>query len=249
MKGYVYLLSCEPLSDKYYIGITVNRPFWRLCQHLYGARKNKKSTNPKNVWLRSLAKNNIEPIIEELETIENIDRKTLMDELGDLEKLYIGLFRSWGLKVLNRGEGGRTNYGVSPSLETRLIISKNNANRVISKETGARISARLKGKKKPARFGAKVAKTKKERGYRHSDEVRKIISDAVMSTYSPVVETIRSINKAKLSPHDVVLIRGMLSQGVRHPKIAKEFNVAVSNISAIATGRSWKWLTPNSQIA
>ena len=48
---------------------------------------------------------------------------------------------------------------------------------------------------------------------------------------------------SKLKSSDIPIILAMRDKGITHIKIAKYFDVTVSNISAILRGVSWSWLT------
>jgi group I intron endonuclease len=91
----IYGLICPKSKQIRYIGVTRNSLDKRLKEHL---RENKSKTH-KQKWIKSLVKSGLKP---------DIILICLADESNwiELERFYIKLFKSNGLKLTNTSEGG-----------------------------------------------------------------------------------------------------------------------------------------------
>lgn len=72
----------------------------RLRWHIVEA-KDENSFSYKNNWIRILLKDNIKPLIEEVDYVEK-------EQWGFWEQFYIELFEQWGFKLTNLATGGNT---------------------------------------------------------------------------------------------------------------------------------------------
>lgn len=120
MVGYIYLLSCEPNSDKYYIGVTTRTLKKRMSEHLGHTERKDKRAN----WINSLKNKGLIPIMEEIDFVETDNLVDMANELDRLETFYIALFKSWGIELLNSGDGGRHNLNVSKETREKMSISR-----------------------------------------------------------------------------------------------------------------------------
>ncbi len=129
----VYLIS-HPNSKHFYIGKT-NDLKVRTNKHLEDSiRKNKTFIHQ---WLQKYP----EPVIEILE--ENIDEETAFL----YERMYISLFRSWNLSLMNMTNGGDGASGYRHTDETKAKISKIHKGLVYSEESRKLMSEKRKGEK------------------------------------------------------------------------------------------------------
>lgn len=119
MKVYIYTLADPRNNEIRYIG-KANNLKKRLKKHLC-----EKSNSMRVKWISSLKKIGLEPIIETIEIIENI-------EWQYWESFYINLFKTWNFKLLNGtngGEGGPAFKGKSHTTKTKKAIGLKNKNR------------------------------------------------------------------------------------------------------------------------
>jgi len=87
----VYGLSDPRKEEIRYVGITKRTLKVRLYEHIY----NRDKMNPKAEWLRSLAKDGIQPVIKTIE--ETKDELTALDR----EDFWTSYFRMLGYNLLN----------------------------------------------------------------------------------------------------------------------------------------------------
>lgn len=142
---YIYALK-DPFSNVIkYVGKSDN-PEIRLNEHI---RKCKYTDSYKNNWIKGLLLNNTKPILEIVDTIDNIN-------WGESEKKWIKFFKEKGFKLTNLTKGGEGgNFG---------------------KEINKKISEKLKGRvfsEKTLKLMSDSAKKRKI-----SDEGRKLLSDS-----------------------------------------------------------------------
>lgn len=127
----IYTLECPVTGQIRYIGQT-KRPKERLSKHI------RQSKNPKihsECWINSLTSKGLLPIMRIIDECNEND-------IDLLEKMYIGLFRSWGFDLTNRQEGGQSKRGMNH--KTREKLRQFNLGKKQSEETKAKRSATLK---------------------------------------------------------------------------------------------------------
>lgn len=232
MRGSVYLLSCEPHSDKYYIGITKRALHKRLYEHL-NIRKNDKRA----CWVKSLQNKGLTPLIEEIDFIETDSMIEMESELNRLEVFYIALFKSWNIKLVNNGDGGRQNlnHRMPESAKEKLRIA--HTGKKLSKEHSAKAANTLRKYALSLTELQKKAKalqiSKKLKGHLVSEGTRALMKKNGKRHYG-------NTHCAKLSIDDVYEIITLLKQGKLCREIALLYGVHTSNISAIKNKRGWK---------
>lgn len=245
MKGFIYLLSCEPHSNKYYIGLTTQRLSQRLSNHLTDVRY-KYRNYPKSDWIRSLLRKGLTPVIEELETVEANDKTQLIIILNELEEFYISLFKSWNIILVNHGNGGKANAGRRLSDEAKRKLRIAHTGKALSEEHKKKISDANKKIIQSESKKRQISETLK--GRKFSDERKKNIAlahknipekDKMRHRYE------RAVSHAKLSVNQVAEIKELLLKKVKHKIIANKYGISKSNVSAISTGRGWKVLSYN----
>jgi hypothetical protein len=94
----IYTLSHPLTNEVRYIGKSYKDLSKRLYEHLKDSIKIQNNTYKHN-WIRSLQKQNLEPRIELLDEVDDV-------EWQYWEKFYISLFRSWGFRLINATDGG-----------------------------------------------------------------------------------------------------------------------------------------------
>jgi hypothetical protein len=92
----IYTLAHPLTNEIRYIGKTKYSLKTRLCKHLITYEKNHRAN-----WIRKLQKENLKPIIELLEEVDE-------DNWKSAEIYWIFQFRTWGFRLLNATEGGET---------------------------------------------------------------------------------------------------------------------------------------------
>lgn len=231
MVGYVYLLSAEPYSQKYYIGITKRPLKYRLYEHLYFAQHTKRH-NKKSSWIKSLLKNGVTPLIEEIETVTSDNEEILCDTLNTLEVFYIGLFQTWNIELLNHGQGGQQNLNGKHREDSKQKMRESH--------TGKKLTEAHKNKISIANSGIIQSPAKRKRisetlqGHPVSKETRALIAASTSKFMKG------KYWNNKLSESDVPVILNLIKEGKKLTEIAALYNVSKGNISAIKTGRGWK---------
>ena len=125
-KVYIYSLSHPITKEVRYIGKTINLKI-RLKDHL-DKTKNIKATYKSN-WIKSLLKQNLKPVIEIIDEVEE-------SEWEFWEIFYISLFKSWGFKLTNGTKGGDGNscWQKHHTEETKRKISLAHKGKIKSKQ-------------------------------------------------------------------------------------------------------------------
>ena len=108
-KNLVYTLSDPRTNLIKYIGITCKTLTQRLSGHCAEKKFNTKKVN----WVQSLRKDNLKPIIMELDCFETYE------EALYFEQYWIAQFKIWGFKLLNLTIGGEGAQGWVPTEEYR----------------------------------------------------------------------------------------------------------------------------------
>ncbi len=127
----VYLIS-HPDSNYFYVGKTDNIK-QRISKHLSDSRV--RPTTFIHNWLQKYP----EPMFEVLE--ENIDEQTAFL----YERMYISLFKSWNILIMNLTNGGEGSSGYKHTDETKLLISKIHKGQIYSNESRKMMSDKKKG--------------------------------------------------------------------------------------------------------
>lgn len=227
MKGYVYILSCEPHSSKYYIGITKRTLEKRYYEHLKIKKNDHRSS-----WIKSLLNKGLTPVIEELDFAEAEDAVELEKQLNYLEVFYIGLFRSWNIKLVNNGDGGNQNlnHKVPEYAKEKMRIA--HTGKTLTEDHKKNISIALKAVPPPSEsVRNKISNSLK--GHLVSEKTRKLLRENTPRSYGNTFS-------AKLNLSDVYEVIRLLKEGRKCKDIAADFNVHPSNISAIKNKRGWK---------
>ncbi len=88
---------------------TINTLKNRLYGHIGDSKRNNRKVS---TWIKKLSKNNLVPLIEELDN-------TCEENLAELEMFYIELFKTWGFNLKNHTLGGEGLLGFKHSLKTK----------------------------------------------------------------------------------------------------------------------------------
>jgi hypothetical protein len=113
MERKVFIYSLEyPKNNIRYIGKTINLK-QRLKRHIYDSEC--KTTSKKLAWIRSLLKQNIRPLMNIIDIVEESDSNFW-------EIHYIALYKSFGFNLTNNTFGGDGQS--NPTLEVRNSISE-----------------------------------------------------------------------------------------------------------------------------
>ncbi len=121
----IYTINCPITNTVKYIGKTKQKIEKRLQQHINNI---KRSNTKLSTWIKSLKKQNLLPIIEEIDiTYDN-------NHANILEIMYIGLFRSWNIDLKNHTDGGDGMCNMSK--EIREKISKTRTGKYTGENNG-----------------------------------------------------------------------------------------------------------------
>ena len=144
------------------------------------------------------------------------------DALDYFEKEYISEARNSG-NCCNLQDGGQPTSGPILSDETRKHIGEcnriHNLGKKASKETREKMSKSRLGKP------------------RKKDDIDKMITTRVQKIKDGV-----KMKTMKLTPEDVVEIKLGLMNGVTYEELSSRYNISKSNINAIRSNRSWKYV-------
>lgn len=140
------------------IGKTKQKLQRRLDQHISDAKRSKKLNKYSNYnynWINSLLKDNIKPIILELDSFEEeLDSKNWII----FEQYWISQFKSWGFNLTNLTKGG-----------------DGNQDQVFSEESLKKRSEKLKGIPRPQEVRDQISKSHKGKikTQEHIDNIKK----------------------------------------------------------------------------
>lgn len=109
---YIYTLECPITNEVRYIGQT-NNIKGRYNKHLCSA-KNPQSYS--QCWIKSILDNGNKPVIKILDN-------DIFCDIDVLEKMYIGLFKTWGFNLTNLESGGCKNKVVHDSTKEKLRVA------------------------------------------------------------------------------------------------------------------------------
>lgn len=189
----------DPRTDELrYIGLSTTG--WeRIRHHLVAARSERANSYSHQWrlynWLRSIAKDELEPVVRILE------RSVSDEELSDAEILWIAHYRSLGYRLFNRHLGG---FAGRASDETRKLISEAvkralqrpdvrarhaavNVGRKFTDEHRANLAASIRATMTPER---RALNAEALRGRKHTVETRAKISAAVRRAASLLPPTL-----------------------------------------------------------
>lgn len=100
---YIYTLEHPITNEIVYVGKTITSLSNRLSGHMIDSKRyNRKISN----WIKKLSKENLKPIIKELDICDEKDS-------SKLEIFYIQMFKSWGFNLKNHTDGGEGLLGFS----------------------------------------------------------------------------------------------------------------------------------------
>ena len=136
MNSYLVYLISHPDSNHYYIGKT-NDLKQRIRKHYDDSRKKNKTFI--HQWIRKYPNFDIE-ILE-----DNIDEPTSFM----FEKMYVGLFKSWNISLMNLTNGGEGTSGNRHTDITKQILSNVNKGKYYSEESRKLMSEKRLGEKHP----------------------------------------------------------------------------------------------------
>lgn len=142
----IYMLKDPRTGKVRYIGKTICTLQKRLSEHI-----NCKSQDHRGRWIQSLLKQNLKPLIEEIE-------KCTDSEWPEREKVWIAYYKKVS-DLTNSSDGGFGSH--NPSMETRNKISEALKGRKISAETIAKRKASRKGYKHSLETKIKLSKMNK----------------------------------------------------------------------------------------
>jgi hypothetical protein len=126
MKTNIYVLIDPRNNSIKYLGKTIKSLNKRLSSHMIDNSKSKKSS-----WIKSLKSQNLKPIIQLVDVVEN--------DWEFWEEYWITNIKMLGIDLLNHTNGGEGMYGYIPTQETREKWSKAFKGRKKSKEWLAKI--------------------------------------------------------------------------------------------------------------
>jgi group I intron endonuclease len=148
-----------------YIGKTIKSLNTRLNCHIHDCKRhNHHNSN----WINSLLKQNLKPIIELIEEVEENDWEFW-------EKYWIAQFKQWGFILNNLTDGGIGHIGFKKSKEAKIKISNSSKGKLISKEHKEAISKANKGRKLSQYQKEVISKIQKKVLYLYNLENKEII--------------------------------------------------------------------------
>ena len=202
------------INNRVYIGQTRQRFEKRFLHHCWKLRNGTHD----NQWLQKSFNKYGEDkfVFEVLEIIED------SDFINERERILISAAKERKI-CYNMIDGGGGRGGVPMPEETKHRLSE--LNRILN--TGKKASEETKRKMSESRRGKQ----------RKTEDIEK----AVFTRQQKLLDG-EEIKTAKLTPEQVEQIKIMLMRGVPYDYISQEFNVSKSNINAIRSNRSWKFV-------
>lgn len=163
---FIYTINCPITNDVKYIGKTKQKLQTRLKQHI---NNTKRHNTLLCTWIKSIQKQELNPLIYELDIAYDNNHANI------LEIMYIGLFKSWNIKLKNHTIGGD---GISHmSKEIREKISKSRIGKYTGKDNG------FYGKKHTEKTLEILRKPKSnETKQKCSIATKKLFSDGILNT-------------------------------------------------------------------
>ena len=170
-KVIIYTLSDPITSEIRYIGKTVQTLQRRLDGHIMSAIRNRESSHKCN-WIKQLYKNDLSPIIEAIEEIEETNWEST-------EQYWIAQFKAWNYKLLNMTDGGDGNKN--------QIYSEERKQKMRDKMIGFKHTSISKKKMSESRLGIKLSKITKEK-LRQINLGKKQSEETKAKRYKPVLQ-------------------------------------------------------------
>ncbi len=168
---FIYSLEDPKTKEIRYVGKTIQKLEKRLTAHIY---ESKHRRNYKCNWIKKLNKNGDIPVIKFIDIVSD-------DDWEFWEMYWIEQFTAWGFNLVNETPGGE---GYRHSEETKEKIKKANSGKNHyfygknhSEESKKKISISLGG-------------NQRAKGFKHSDEMRKKVSEKGRERYkiNPMTE-------------------------------------------------------------
>lgn len=118
MTGYIYLSTCS-VSNKVYVGMTIQKFYQRRCDHIKASfnEKNPAYNHHFHRAIRKYGKENFQ--WEILQTVEKETRKELIKELKRLEIAYIKKYNA-KINGYNSTDGGDSSYIICKKIKVYL---------------------------------------------------------------------------------------------------------------------------------
>ncbi len=187
---YIYTLK-DPITHAIkYIGKTKVSLNKRLKGHIDECLlKTKPRKSYKINWIKNLLKQNLKPIIEELDTIESEDWEWL-------EQYWISQFKNWGFKLTNMTDGGEGNKNQIFSEETNIKRSKALLGIKFSQERKNNISKGLTGKTVSDITKEKLRNHNLGKKYNFETKLKKSKSVIQLDLDNNIINEFYSINEA-----------------------------------------------------
>lgn len=209
----IYLLKCPITQEVRYVGKTIKSLNRRLSDHLWAKNKSHKTS-----WIISLTKQNLKPLIELIEIVE----ETVWQER---EIYWIKFYKDLGANLCNHTIGGEGQHGAKRSNETKKLMSN------------AHVGRKYKPKTEEQKFNiSKGVKT-----YLISQKLENTMVGGNRDVKGS------NNGSAKLNEEKVKEIKQLLKQKVDIYTISKQYNVSPTNISKIKTNKTWKHIKESDQ--
>lgn len=202
------------VNEKVYIGQTKQPFLKRFLHHVWKLRKG----NHDNKHLQRAFDLYTEEAFV-FEVLEVVEDSKLLDE-KEIE--YIEKAKRCNL-CYNISDGGQGLHGVPMPSHVKEMLSE--LNRKLN--TGKRLSVETRKKMSDSRKGTK----------RSNDEVSKMLQTRTNKILSG-----NKTKSCKITVEEVKQIKQMLMEGFAYEHIANQFSISSSNVNAIRSNRSWKYV-------
>lgn len=197
-----------------YVGQTNERFERRLWLHDFLLRNNRHD----NINLQ----NDYVKYGEDVFVFEVLQVTNINDNLDDLEKQYIKAAKQ-SKRCYNISDGGRGALGVPMTEANRRFHAEHN--RILN--TGKKASDETKRKMSESRMGHPV----------RVETIDKMLNTKAKN-YLDGVQT----NIAKITAKEAYEIKEALINGASYDELSQKYNISRSNINAIRSNRSWKFV-------
>lgn len=183
----IYTLKHPTTNEIRYVGKTTQPLLKRLGQHMDYAKKKRTKTGS---WIQSLVKQELKPIIEELDEV-SVELTVIT------EQYWISQFKAWGFRLTNLTDGGEGLSGYTMSEESKKKISKNrkginpNFNILHTEESKEKLRAIHLGRKPSQETRDKIAEINRQRYASGSYSIKVIDLDTNI-----VYDSIQAASKA-----------------------------------------------------
>jgi hypothetical protein len=205
-----------------YVGKTTMSLKKRMYSHLFHGRNKRKT--PLYLWINKLLIDNVIPIIELIEEVNE-------DIWVEKEIYWISHYKSiFGKKILNLSSGGESNLKLSPSHETKLKISLSNKGKIsfwkgnkLSDEHKNNISNGGTGLKRSIETKNKISESLKDRklsnehklslsnvNNKNKKSVLKICpkTNTILNEYESIAEAIKKNDLQKVKTNLIGVCKG-----------------------------------------